>query len=130
MRKSWLHRLLLSYLPVFILFVCLFLFIGVIQLNSLSRQDAVKSSRAFARNLESNLDMSLRSIEMMMIGTVTRNSTLTSFAGMESSPEFIIGLSQLLQCAQRQYGVGATGPHCRQMLGYDPSDRQAGSGPR
>ena len=39
-------------------------------------------------------------------------------------------LSQLLQCAQRQYGVGATGPHCRQMLGYDPADRQAGSGRR
>ncbi|THF73002.1 helix-turn-helix domain-containing protein [Cohnella fermenti] len=97
MRKIWLHRLLLSYLPVFILFVCLFMFIGIIQLNSLSRQDAVKSSRAFAENLQNNLDMSLRSIEMMMIGTITRNSTLTSFAGMESSPEFIIDLSQLLQ---------------------------------
>ncbi|MEK5645651.1 hypothetical protein BK138_29970 [Paenibacillus rhizosphaerae] len=41
--------------------------------------------------------MSLRSIEMMMIGTISRNSTLTSFGGMENSPEFIIGLSQLLQ---------------------------------
>jgi ankyrin repeat protein len=33
-------------------------------------------------------------------------------------------LAQLLLCAQRQYGVGATGPHCRQILGYDvPSGR-------
>jgi ankyrin repeat protein len=35
------------------------------------------------------------------------------------------GLAQLLQCAQRQYGVGATGPHCRQLLGYDPRERQS-----
>jgi hypothetical protein len=35
-------------------------------------------------------------------------------------------LSQLLLCAQRQYGVGSTGPQCRQLLGYDPAERQGG----
>ena len=34
------------------------------------------------------------------------------------------GLAQVLQCAQRQYGVGATGSRCRQLLGYDPAERQ------
>ncbi|MFB9278208.1 helix-turn-helix domain-containing protein [Cohnella cellulosilytica] len=97
MRKNWLYRLLLSYLPVFVMVVCLFMFIGVVQLNNLSRQDAMKSSQAYARNLQNNIDMSLRTIEMMMIGTITKNTTLMSFAGMESSPEFIIDLSQLLQ---------------------------------
>jgi len=32
------------------------------------------------------------------------------------------GLAQLLMCAQRQYGTGAFGPQCRQILGYDPAD--------
>jgi len=36
------------------------------------------------------------------------------------------GLSQLLMCAQRQYGAGASGPQCRQLLGYDPAERQGG----
>ena len=36
------------------------------------------------------------------------------------------GLSQLLQCAQRQYGVAASGPQCRQILGYDPGGPQGG----
>ena len=36
------------------------------------------------------------------------------------------GLSQLLQCAQRQYGVGAGGAQCRQILGYDPGGPQGG----
>jgi len=36
------------------------------------------------------------------------------------------GLAQLLLCAQRQYGVGASGPQCRQLLGYDPGERQGG----
>ncbi len=36
------------------------------------------------------------------------------------------GLAQLLLCAQRQYGVGASGPQCRQLLGYDPAERRGG----
>jgi len=35
-------------------------------------------------------------------------------------------LSQLLRCAQRQYGTGAYGPQCRQILGYDPAGHQGG----
>lgn len=97
MRRNWLNRLLLSYLPVFVLVVCLFMIVGVMQLNELSRQDAAKSSRAYARNLQNNLDMSLRSIEMMMIGTIGNNATMTAFAGRESSPQFNIELSGLLQ---------------------------------
>ena len=34
------------------------------------------------------------------------------------------GLSQLLRCAQRQYGTGTVAPQCRQLLGYDPAERQ------
>jgi ankyrin repeat protein len=33
-------------------------------------------------------------------------------------------LAQLLQCAQRQYGTGGFAPQCRQILGFDPQDRQ------
>ena len=34
------------------------------------------------------------------------------------------GLAQLLLCAQKQYGVGGFGPHCRQLLGADqPNER-------
>lgn len=32
-------------------------------------------------------------------------------------------LAQLLQCAQKQYGAAPFGPQCRQILGYDPSER-------
>lgn len=35
------------------------------------------------------------------------------------------GLSQILRCAQRQYGAGG-GAQCRQILGYDPGARQGG----
>jgi hypothetical protein len=33
-------------------------------------------------------------------------------------------LANLLLCAQREYGVAASGPHCRQLLGYDPRERR------
>jgi hypothetical protein len=36
------------------------------------------------------------------------------------------GLSQVLRCAQRQYGSGGGGAQCRQILGYDPAERQGG----
>ena len=36
------------------------------------------------------------------------------------------GLSQVLRCAQRQYGTGPVGAQCRQLLGYDPAERQGG----
>lgn len=99
MRRNWFQRLLLSYLPVLILIVCLFVFIGIVQLNDLSRKEAVKSSQVYVENLMDSVDMSLRSIDMMMVETIaiTRNNKLMSFAGMESSPAFNIELSQLLQ---------------------------------
>ncbi|MBA2938605.1 AraC family transcriptional regulator [Paenibacillus sp. CGMCC 1.16610] len=97
MRRNWFHRLLLSYLPVFILIVCLFVFIGIVQLNDLSRKEAMKSSQVYVQNIQNSIDMSLRSIEIMMLETITRNVKLTTFAGMESDSSFIIELSQLLQ---------------------------------
>ena len=36
-------------------------------------------------------------------------------------------LAQLLQCAQKQYGVAAFGPHCTQILGYDPGVQRQSS---
>jgi ankyrin repeat protein len=33
-------------------------------------------------------------------------------------------LANLLLCAQREYGVAASGPNCRQLLGYDPRERR------
>ena len=38
-------------------------------------------------------------------------------------------LSQLLQCAQRQYGTAPAGVNCRAMLGFDPRSRTA-AGPQ
>ena len=37
-------------------------------------------------------------------------------------------LAGLLLCAQRQYGVAASGPQCRQLLGFDPQTRQGAGG--
>lgn len=97
MRRNWFRRLLLSYLPVLILIVCLFVFIGIVQLNDLSRKEAMKSSQVYVQNIQNSIDMNLRSIEIMMLESISRNMRLTSFAGMESNPVFMIELSQLLQ---------------------------------
>ena len=37
-------------------------------------------------------------------------------------------LANLLLCAQREYGVASSGPHCRELLGYDPRDGRSASG--
>ncbi|HEY4430842.1 MAG TPA: AraC family transcriptional regulator [Paenibacillus sp.] len=97
MKRNWFQRLLLSYLPVFIVIVFLFVFIGIVQLNDLSKKESIKSSRVYAENLMNSVDMSLRSIEMMTLETITRNEKITGFAGMESDSLFIIELSRLLQ---------------------------------
>ncbi|MDR6555371.1 helix-turn-helix domain-containing protein [Paenibacillus qinlingensis] len=97
MRRNWFHRLLLSYVPVLILIVCLFVFIGVVQLNDLSRKEALKSSGVYVQNIQSSIDMSLNSIETMMLETITRNVNITTFAGMQNDTIFFIELSRLLQ---------------------------------
>ncbi|MDF2835830.1 MAG: transcriptional regulator, AraC family [Paenibacillus sp.] len=97
MRKNWFRRLLLSYLPVLVLIVCLFAFVGIVQLNDLAKKEAERSTRIYVQNLQNTLELSLRSIERMMLETISRNPTLTSFVAMESDPEFTLELSQLLQ---------------------------------
>lgn len=97
MRKNWFRRLLLSYLPVLVLIVSLFVFVGIVQLNELAKKEAERSTRIYVHNLQNTLELSLRSVEMMMLETISRNSALSSFVAMDSDPEFIIELSQLLQ---------------------------------
>jgi hypothetical protein len=50
--------------------------------------------------------------------------------GGHTAAEFAVkynhrSLADLLLCAQREYGVASSGPHCRQLLGYDPRGRQS-----
>ncbi|WP_168122489.1 AraC family transcriptional regulator [Paenibacillus sp. HB172176] len=97
MKKNWFRRLLLSYLPVLVVIVTLFAFVGIVQFNALARKEAETSTRIYVQNLQNTLELSLRSIESMMLETIARNPTLTSFVAMDSDPEFIIELSQLLQ---------------------------------
>jgi AraC-like DNA-binding protein len=97
MKKTWFRRLLLSYLPALVLIASLFVLIGTVQLNDLAQREAERSARLYTENVRNTLDMTLRSIEMMMLETIVRNQTLTAFAAMTNDSSFIIELSRLLQ---------------------------------
>lgn len=97
MKKTWFRRLLLSYLPALVLIASLFVLIGIVQLNDLAKREAENSAKLYTENVRDTLDMTLRSIEMMMLETIVRNPTLMAFAAMESDSAFIIELSRLLQ---------------------------------
>ncbi|RAU93300.1 helix-turn-helix domain-containing protein [Paenibacillus sp. YN15] len=97
MKRNWFQRLLLSYLPVLILIACLFIFISIVQLKELSSKEATKSSRMYLQNLMTSMDVSLKSIDNLMVESIARNNKFISFAGMENDPEFILELTRLLQ---------------------------------
>ncbi|GAA3400081.1 helix-turn-helix domain-containing protein [Paenibacillus hodogayensis] len=72
MKKNWFYRLLLSYLPVFLVMIAAVLLIAFAQLSRYSKQETVKANEAFMMFMKQSLDVSLMNMDELAVDFVTK----------------------------------------------------------
>lgn len=78
MRRNWFYRLLLSYLPVFVLMVVAVILVVFVQLSQYSRQEAVKANDAFITFMKQSLDASLTNEDELAVDFLNK-ATVNDF---------------------------------------------------
>lgn len=79
MRKSWFNRLLLSYMPVFIIVVTFIFFVFFQVFSEQSRQEALKSNEMLSLQAMQLIDTSLKAIDNTILREIASSEDLRSF---------------------------------------------------
>jgi len=67
LKKHWFYRLLLSYLPVFVVMIVAVMLVVFVQLSQYSRQEALKANDAFITFMKQSLDASLTNVDELAV---------------------------------------------------------------
>ncbi len=85
MAKSWFYRLLLSYLPIFVVVVVALLLVSFLTLSDLSKKSAVRSNEVFTKHVMQTLDNTLRMIDETMNREIFADGTISRFMSTEEA---------------------------------------------
>ncbi|MDF2924578.1 MAG: transcriptional regulator, AraC family [Paenibacillaceae bacterium] len=79
MRKKWANRLVLAYLPAFILVIAVLSGIFFVTISQTSREQAVQSNEIYAENTMQYIDAKLRTVEQYMVRTFMEDRSVSDF---------------------------------------------------
>ncbi|WP_019914253.1 helix-turn-helix domain-containing protein [Paenibacillus sp. HW567] len=69
MFRTWYHRLLLSYFPIFLLTVTILIFASFVFINDISRMETKKADRITASYLVDNVDRTIKEVQLSVLDT-------------------------------------------------------------
>ncbi|GAK39246.1 helix-turn-helix domain-containing protein [Paenibacillus urinalis] len=70
MSRTWYHRLLLSYFPIFLLTVTILIFVSFVFVNDISRMETRKADHIASSYLVDSIDRTLKEIELSVLESV------------------------------------------------------------
>ncbi|WP_454191341.1 helix-turn-helix domain-containing protein [Paenibacillus sp. Marseille-Q7038] len=79
MSRTWYHRLLLSYFPIFLLTVTILIFISFIFVNDISQMETKKADRIATNYLADSIDRAIMETELSVLETVESTSAYKSY---------------------------------------------------
>ncbi|TVY06555.1 AraC family transcriptional regulator [Paenibacillus cremeus] len=82
MKNTWLNRLLLSYIPIFLIVFSVLVFLFVLVLSEQAKRQAVSTNRIIAEQISQSVDNSLRSISDQIVKELRSNETVRDFYKM------------------------------------------------
>lgn len=90
MKKHWLRRLLISYLPIFYVIVSALILIFFHVLGDLTQKQAVNANKVFVEQVIQVVDQSLRNIDLIMINEIETSAEINRFmAGSTDTDTYI-----------------------------------------
>ncbi|MDF2717539.1 MAG: hypothetical protein K0R28_4464, partial [Paenibacillus sp.] len=79
MLKNWFYRLLLSYLPVFVLIVGFLVLSSVLMLSDMSKRATIKSNEILTRQVLQNIDNVLKALDQAMVREIFAEKGVAEF---------------------------------------------------
>lgn len=79
MFRTWYHRLLLSYFPIFLLTVTILIFASFIFINDISQMETKKADRISTSYLMDNVDRTIKETEMSVLDAAERSNAFKRY---------------------------------------------------
>lgn len=86
MKNTWLNRLLLSYIPIFLVVFSVLVFLFVLVLGEQAKRQAVSTNRIIAEQINQSVDNSLRSISDQIVKELRSSEAIRDFYKMPNDP--------------------------------------------
>ena len=97
MSKSWFKRLLLSYLPIFIIVITFIFFVFFQLISEQGRKEAISANSMLSLQAMRLIDTSLRAIDNMVMKESSNNEQLINFFNSNESGDPYISISAVLK---------------------------------
>ncbi|WP_164821566.1 helix-turn-helix domain-containing protein [Paenibacillus koleovorans] len=85
--RTWFQRLLISYLPVFLVISISLLSITFLIISEISKKAALQSNEVLAVNMMQQLDSILRNVESTLIKEATQNNAIIEYFDWSKEPD-------------------------------------------
>ncbi|MCL6602192.1 MAG: AraC family transcriptional regulator [Paenibacillus sp.] len=104
MFRTWYHRLLLSYFPIFLLTVTILIFASFVFINDISRSETKKADRISASYLMDNVDRTIKEIELSVLEAADHSDAYKLYFNNqnEMDPVAIYAVAQNLRSLIRE----------------------------
>lgn len=87
MFRTWYHRLLLSYFPIFLLTVTILIFASFIFINDISQMETKKADRISTSYLMDNVDRTIKEIEISVLDAAERSNAFKRYFNHHEKPD-------------------------------------------
>lgn len=79
MNKTWFHRLLLSYLPIFFVISSVLILSTFLLIGQLAKEEAVRANQLYVEYTMQRMDSSIREIDSLVIKEIETNEAMGNF---------------------------------------------------
>jgi two-component system, response regulator YesN len=119
MKKTWYHRMLLSYLPIYFFITSVIILMTFLMISNLARKEAVSANRMYVEQQMQALDKSLREIDDMLIKELQYDEKITRFFDGVQDTSYMAGY----ETSEKINQLKSTNPLIDSIYLYRFSDR-------
>ncbi|WP_438446025.1 AraC family transcriptional regulator [Gorillibacterium sp. sgz5001074] len=93
MKRTWYHRMLLSYLPIYLFISSVIILMTFLMISRMSQKEAENANRMFVEQQVEAVDRSLRAIDNMLIKELQFDDVIIKFFKNVNDPTFLLSYS-------------------------------------
>ncbi|GGG02227.1 hypothetical protein GCM10010912_53800 [Paenibacillus albidus] len=118
MFRTWYHRLLLSYFPIFLLTVTILIFASFVFINDISRTETKKADRITASYLVDNVDRTVKEVELSVLEAAERSDAYKRYFNNQGQTD----KGTIYAVAQNLRNLTRESPYIQSIYLYDKTN--------
>lgn len=118
MFRTWYHRLLMSYFPIFLLTVTILIFASFVFINDISRMETKKADRITANYLVDNIERTIKEVELSVLETADSSDAFKRYFNDEGQTD----TGAIYTIAQSLRNLTDKSPYIQSIYLYDKTN--------